>query len=668
MIRYLSFFTACILSCIGFGVYAEEAFLDSIVSIGEVTVTEKKINEIIPAQKLDGETLEKLNSYSVADAIRYFSGVQIKDYGGMGGIKTINIRSLGTHNVGVFYDGIQLGNAQNGQVDLGRYSLDNIEEITLYNGQKSEIFQSAKDFGSSGTLYIKTRKPRFSGSERYRLTAQFKTGSFGLANPSLIWEQKLTNFINFSASAEYMYANGRYKFRYRRVKPDGNVAYDTTAIRENSDISAFRGEIGVYGYTMRGTWNVKGYFYDSERGLPGAIVNNVFKRGERQWDRNIFVQGSYRAAYSPLWEMMVNLKYANDYTRFLRDDKKELYIDNRYYQQEAYISWANLFKVNPWWSFSASADFQWNKLNSDMHNFTYPTRWTEMLSLASAFYYGGLSAQVSILGHFIQDYTANKNASPEFSGKKHQFSPAFFLGYRCNRYLKLNAFIKRSFRMPTFNDMYYTEVGSTALNPEKTFQCNAGMDYRRKLNHSFFDEIGMQADVYYNYVNDKIVAYPTGQQFRWTMLNLGKVRIYGAEIGADVSAHIGSVNIAVRLNYTYQSAGDYTDPEDSYYGDQIPYIPWHSGSATGHLAYRGWNLNYSFIYTGERYNAQENIPSNYEQPWYTTDLSLVKDFKIRKVQCRVAGEVNNLFNQYYDIVINFPMPGRNYKLTLKIMI
>ncbi len=97
--------------------------------------------EIIRPQKLDGKVLERLNSLSVADAIRFFSGVQIKDYGGVGGIKTVNIRSMGTNQMGVYYNGIQLGNAQNGQIDLGKFSLENIDEIALYNGQKSDIFQ-----------------------------------------------------------------------------------------------------------------------------------------------------------------------------------------------------------------------------------------------------------------------------------------------------------------------------------------------------------------------------------------------------------------------------------------------------------------------------------------------------------------------------------------------
>ena len=92
--------------------------------------------EVIPVKELSGERLQRLNSHNVADALRYFSGIQIKDYGGVGGLKTVNIRSMGTNHVGVFYDGIELGNAQNGTVDLGRFSLDNMESVTLYNGQK----------------------------------------------------------------------------------------------------------------------------------------------------------------------------------------------------------------------------------------------------------------------------------------------------------------------------------------------------------------------------------------------------------------------------------------------------------------------------------------------------------------------------------------------------
>lgn len=66
---------------------------DSTHVLNEVMVVAKPFQNIIPNKTLSGEQLEKLNSHNVADALRYFSGVQVKDYGGMGGLKTVNVRN-----------------------------------------------------------------------------------------------------------------------------------------------------------------------------------------------------------------------------------------------------------------------------------------------------------------------------------------------------------------------------------------------------------------------------------------------------------------------------------------------------------------------------------------------------------------------------------------------
>lgn len=645
-----------------------EAEMFDTLSLSEITITESRRKEIIPSQRLDGKLLQSLNSQSVADALRYFSGIQVKDFGGVGGIKTINIRSMGSHHVGVFYDGIQLGNAQNGQIDLGRYSLDNIEEINLYNGQKSNIFQSAKDFGSSGTIYIRTRRPRWKDGKKFHFMGQFKTGSFGLLNPELVWEQRLSQRISLSTSVSYTNAHGRYDFRYRRLNLDGSVAYDTTATRHNSDIEAFRAEVSTFGFLNKGQWCSKVYFYDSERGIPGAIVNNVFRNGERQWDRNFFLQGSFEYSFSPRYQMKGSVKWAWDYMQFLRDDPKELYINNSYYQQEAYLSVANIFKATSWWDISASADAQWNTMNANLSNFMYPTRWSQYISLASSIHGYGLNAQASILTTLIQDKTGNNQIGNRSTIYRNEFTPALFISYKpaqnCN--WNFNGFIKKAFRMPTFNDLYYTEVGNKNLEPEYTWQYSLGTSYQKDFNKSLIRSLSIKGDVYYNNVSNKIVAYPSGQQFRWTMLNLGEVEILGAEFGAETSMQLNNINGALRLNYTYQQARDFTDRSDSYYGDQIPYIPLHSGSIAGRLSWKSWDLNYSFIYTGERYNSQENIPENYEQPWYTHDASIVWNFPLGKFLCRTAVEINNIFDQDYEVIRNYPMPGRNYKLTFKL--
>ena len=269
--------------------------IDTLLHIREVVVTARQpFHEVIPVQRLKGERLQQLNSQSVADALRYFSGLQIKDYGGVGGIKTVNIRSMGTNHLGIFYDGMELGNAQNGQTDLGQYSLDNVEEIALYNGQKSDILQSAADYAKAGTVYIRTRQPQFAEGEQTHLHIQSKWGASNTLRLSTLLEQRLSNRTSLSLSVGGLSSNGKYEFRYKRKNLDGTTAYDTTAVRENGDIWAVRAEGNLFGTLSEGTWNMKVYTYHSERGIPGAIVNNVWRRGERQGDHNTFVQGGRR--------------------------------------------------------------------------------------------------------------------------------------------------------------------------------------------------------------------------------------------------------------------------------------------------------------------------------------------------------------------------------------
>ena len=629
--------------------------------IQEVVVTSRLISrETIPSQTLGGEELKKLNSLSVADALRYFSGLQLKDYGGVGGIKTVNIRSMGTNHLGIFYDGIELGNAQNGQIDLGQFSLDNVEEISLYNGQRSAIFQPASDFGNAGSVYIRTKAPRFMMGRRYNLLVRAKYGSSDTFRFSSLWEQKLSDHISSSLSTGVLTSSGRYKFRYRRVTEDNTVAYDTTAVRHNGDIWAFRIEENVRGGIADGYWNVKAYTYHSERGIPGAIVNNVWRRGERQWDHNTFGQAVFQKSFGDKFSTKALAKYAYYVTRYVNNDETQIHVDNTYRQQEMYFSTSNVYEILSKWSVSMSYDFKWNKLNANMVDFAFPHRYSNFVSLATALTLSRIQAQASLVEQVVKDHV-KYGAS---SSSRSTLTPAFFVNVYPfeSKLLAVKAFAKKSFRMPTFNDLYYADMGNSKLNPESALQYDLGFVLNKDWKQGIVDHFRLQVDGYYNTVHDKIVAYPKGQQFRWTMLNLGKVHIKGVDAMAEVGLEPAKDwKVTARLQYTYQDARDVTDPNTSYYKDQIPYIPWHSGSAILGLLWRELDLAYSFIYSGERYSQQENILYNHLQPWYTHDMSVV--YHARRWSARL--DVNNIFSQDYDVILNYPMPKRNYMLTLE---
>lgn len=658
---------------------SEPAVTDS-VKLSTVEVTARRpFADVIPAQVLDGERLGRLGVHSVADAMRYFSGIQIKDYGGVGGVKTVDMRSMGSNHLGVFYDGIQLGNAQNGQIDLGKFSLDNMEQISLYNGQRSEIFQSAKDFGSAGTVYLQSRRPRFEEGRDWNLNATFRTGSFGLVNPSVRFDRRLSDRVSATLSAEYTYATGRYRFRYRKVFADGSVAWDTTATRRNGDINAMRLEAGLYGTLYRGYWQAKLYYYDSERGIPGAIVNNVWKNSQRQWDRNFFAQGRFQRTFSTLYALQVNAKYAHDYMHYLNPDTTLMYIDNSFRQDEVYISTAQRFTIAKGWEAALSADYQFNTLSSSMANFTEPRRHTLMVAAATSAAVGRLKAQASLLGTFVADRTeppAQSSATGARTNRFDKVTPALFASWTPSAKVdwSVRGFYKRIFRMPTFNDLYYTDIGNANLRPEYAGQLNIGSTYHTDFHGSpLWNSLDISLDAYHNTVTDKIIAVPKGNgQYRWMMMNIGKVKITGVDVTAALTVSpVADLHLNGRLSYTWQRALDYSDPSDNRdeagtYKGQISYVPRHSGSATLNAQWRRAELDYSFIYVGERYHNSSNIAANHEEPWYTHDLSLSYLFALNRVALRVTAEINNLLNQQYDVIRNYPMPGRNYRVILRL--
>lgn len=624
-------------------------------------VQELKFREILPAQKLEGESLERLSVLSVADALRSFSGLQVRDYGGIGGIKTLNIRSMGSQHVGIYYDGIQLGNAQNGQIDLGQLSMDNMESVSVYHGQRSATFQTASDYGQASTVYLRTRVPIFNNGEHHHIRIKAQYGSSDLLRLATLWEQRINERVTLSLHAEGLSSSGRYPFRYRRINLDHSVAYDTTATRHNGDIQSLQAELNLHGRLDDGHWTLKGHTYQSNRGIPGAIVNNVWRRGERLSDGNTFVQGQWQQDCGSRYSYRILGKYANYRTHYLNRDSTQYMADNHYRQQEAYLSTSHALALTSWWSLSGAYDYRYNHLRADIPLFETTLRHLHQAALSSSIDLGQLQAQASMLGTWSQDIRSN-HRTPALSPSYHHWTPALSIRWKPVRTFALHAFAKESYRLPTFNDLYYTDMGNSMLRPETVRQLDLGATWSLSQETS---SLSIQADLYHQRIKDKIIAYPKGQQFRWTMLNLGRVEINGLDLNINAESQIEDFKLSLTAQFTAQQAIDVTSREDAYYRDQIPYVPVHSGTATAAVSYRNRIfVNYGFTYVGERYCQQENIPYNHLQPWYTSDINI----QYRQGRYRIVAEVLNLLNQQYDVIINYPMPGRNFRMSVMINI
>lgn len=615
---------------------AQTSRLDSVQTLGDVSVVGVKPHYLTPSQTLRGDMLRSLSATSVADALKYFSGVQIKDYGGLGGLKTVNVRSLGSQHVGVYLDGIRITNAQNGQIDLGRYSLSNMESVSLYNANRNERLQSASEYASAATVYMQTKRPT-----QTTYTMEYGCGSFGL--------NKLKGYVALKnllfVDAEYQHSDGDYAFRFRSEQED------TVGTRHNSDITFYRLEAA--GFYKGLSTHV--YYYNSERGLPGPVIRRLsdqWDSTDRQWDENFFIQSSYKHS----WEhfgLKTNLKYSYDYLHYLQDPRTNaatMYCNNHYTQQDLYGSVAAAWNTR-YVSLTASTDLRWSDLNADVYKFAYVYRLDSKSLLSAIASYRGFEANIALLYTHISDHT--RGAASPLS----RLTPMFLASWHGGP-LTVRAFHKRIFRAPTLNDLYYTLVGNAQLRPEYTSQWNLGVDYKDRHLH-------LAVDLYTSRIEDKIVAIPMKCQFRWSMVNFGLVRSLGISTTAGYDRTWGKLALSANANYTCQRDRDFSSPSDPEYKNTIPYSPLHSASLIISLGYDGWSACTSWLYTGDRFALISNNKEDMLGAWQTVDLKLSKTFSVSRHSLQTTIECNNLTDSRHEVVKRYPMPGRNWKLTLQ---
>ena len=219
--------------------------------------------------------------------------------------------------------------------------------------------------------------------------------------------------------------------------------------------------------------------------------------------------------------------------------------------------------------------------------------------------------------------------------------------------------------MPTFNDLYYSELGRRDLKPEKTDQYNLGLTYSVSVE-KWLPLLSFTADFYHNDVLDKIVAYPN-QGIFWTIINKGKVAIDGMDLTAEATFQPWEeIGIVLGTNYTYQRALDVTDPADRLYNNQIPYTPRVSGSGKGAIETPWVNVSYSLLWSGHRYAVNQNYIENRLPAYADHSISVNHTFKTKKHSIYGSFEVLNLLNTNYEVVRWYPMPGRSVRATVSV--
>ncbi len=649
-------------------VMAYDLALDSMnhKELHEVEVRAKTLttaNTSLPSQKITSLDIAKLNVDNVADIAKHFSGVTVKDYGGAGGQKTVSFRGLNALHTGVSYDGVMMSDAQSGMIDLGKISSENIAEVSAYNGQPNSIFQPARMFAYSGVIAICTQLTGYDSLHTSHARATAKAGSFGMYNGNLFLSKYISKKLIISLNTNGLAAENDYPFSYT----DGQ--FTEKRIRTNSDIKSIRNEINSsYHFDKFELVSIKLNQFYSDRGLPGAIIIGSPFAGfsnERFLENELFGQLHYENKKSCYVQYQLSAKLSDNQLKYTDQNVKYFSIPdhiltNFYHQNEYYLTGTLQLCPTDHLIASLASDWNYNTLNATSNGINTVIGSPERTSFLENIALKYTSQSLTLGANLLYTKIANKNqgiSQPDLD----KITPGATISYKPiqDKELVIRAFYKNIFRVPTFSEIYYHEMFSIDLQPEKTNQYNLGVVYETDKKHTN-TSIRVSVDVYYNNIKDKITIEPHGGFS--SVRNIGEVEIKGLDVTSLFSHSFSKEKqFNIQLNYTFQQAKNVT-PGDATYGDQIPYTPFNSGTATVDYNYKNLMCGYSAIYSGYRYNGQNSDYRNLIPSFVDQSVFMKYTYKMLALKC----EVNNVFDAQYQIVQYYPMPGRNVKAILTV--
>ncbi|WP_158276154.1 TonB-dependent receptor [Brumimicrobium oceani] len=604
---------------------------------------------------LNQKQIEQLAPNDLGSLLQYINGITIKSYGGIGGMKTLSHRGLGGEHSQLMIDGLPMSDPQNGQTNLANIQLNNVEEVAL-NQQNSGQLVPISGLVKGSAVQIKTFDQQFS-PHKLSIRSSLTLGSFGQKEGFLgLKKGGKRNFVSLAGG--YRSYDGDYPYELKFGNETKKVHRRNNALDEyNISLGA-----GVKWRKRKTSHQLKfsGKRIAIDQELPGAVIlyNNMAQETLKTENTNL---GFNYSLFNQTLAVKAFAQYAHRFTHY--NDPTYLnsagYLDNQYTTNSFSGGFHLRYKWNNF-TFHAGNDFTYDALKST-RNLGEPSRETNISMLKTRYQAKYFSIEASAFNQTFID----QNKIQEHRKNYNKVHPQLALYTSDELFKQLQFFIwyKPSSRAPSFNELYYSQLGNTSLTPEESSQINWGTRYVKSFKRV---ELSIQGNIFKNLVSNKIIALPTQNLFVWSIQNIGKVDIVGGDLHLNVNIALNKDwALQLQTGASYQQALDISDENGPTYRDQIAYTPALTGNAIARVRYKKIGLNFSSLYIGERYSLNENIPGNRLDPYLIFDLSANYSLKIRsKQQLKLQAGIKNLGNVSYNFIKYYVMPERNYFIKL----
>jgi vitamin B12 transporter len=615
---------------------------DSTTLLDEVVIERQRIEDLALGHfslKFDSNITVRGATGSVADLMRKFGYGHLRSYG-PGGLATLSLRGTGAGHTSVLWNGMPLQSPLNGQLDLSQVPTFFLDDAELQMGGSTTINGNA---AIGGTLHL-NGQARFNEGLSVQGTAgaaSFATWFGGLGQR---WSGK-----NFATETKVYVLDSRNDFQFI----NNNLAPPREEQREHA---AYR-QAGILHqdyWQPAANWllHLRVWMQDNYVELPAESF--VFRTSEAD-QRDKFIRSMIGAQYTS-GHLHMNFQssvvhHELEYRQDLASPVSESTFDTFINTVEATAFYGDGFEI------TGGLNYTLEQGNADEMAPSEIRR--HRVAVFNAFKYrqARLAAVLSVR------IEAVKGAAP--------FVPALGFEYLIAKDVKLVGNISRNYRIPTLNDLYWLGVGAEGnqeLRSEESWSEETALHYDKVIGKMV--SLSLKATAFSNQVDNWIQWQPDNMV--WSPDNIKKVWSRGSEAQATIRVSDGkwTTSIAALYSFTRSTTLDvYDGSAQNEIGKQLIYTPVHEGSTTFNAGWKKWAAAAILNVTGLQFTDADNNPLRALDPYSTLNLWLQREVNIGKnFRSSLILEANNVLGASYESREGYPMPGRNYRLSLNLRI
>jgi iron complex outermembrane receptor protein len=584
--------------------------------------------------EIDSSQIADYSGRTLADLIADNTVIYIKTYGS-GGLATPSFRGTGAGHTQIAWNGISLNNPMSAQYDLSLVPAGLIDEITVMHGAGAMHRTS----GFSGGVVDMETKPEWNGENTISLN--ISAGSFG--NYSGLLRAKAGN-EKFQSLTRAFTGNSRNDFSYFNNVAGPGAIWER---RKNNEVDqkGFIQELHIR--DSRNTLSARIWYQSASRNLPSPIIIPDSDPPEKQEDESLRAMIGYSrdegASEFGITAAMISdrllyvnelasIKSSNRVSRFILRGDSRLRVGKR--TEIGFLLGNELTKV-------LTNNYGENRIRN-----------------IGSF---GMKAETALsswlkTGALLRGFLLNeKLLTPDFSISA-EITPVSGRDYA------LKANFSRNSKIPSLNDMYWYPGGNENLKNENGYLSEISWEMNSDLSPSV--KLENEITFFRNHL-ENMIAWRPGEYSYWVARNEGVVNTSGIEASAGIFLTFGSFSADLRSSYSYTKAvrelanGISEDPGNS---RQIPYIPKNQNNTVLRIKWKSFYSSIMSCYTGRRYLTEDNSSSL--PGYFVSDLSLGVRLKHSNTRYNLLFTAANIFDAGYQNMAYYPLPGRNYRVSL----